>query len=68
MIRAAAGLTKYGFRDAGKGFWVQVNIPLTPVNGNVVRGASTKFHIIQIQCHIGELSGLLTKRSSPRDG
>ena len=32
MIRAAAGLTKHGFWDAGKGVWVQLNIPLTPLN------------------------------------
>ena len=57
MIRAAAGLTKHGFWDAGKGVWVQLNIPLTPLNGKVVRGAWAKFHTIQILCHTGELSG-----------
>ena len=57
MIRAAADLTKHGFWDAGKGVWVQLNIPLTPLNGKVVRGTWAKFHTIQILCHTGELSG-----------
>ena len=57
MIRAAAGLTKYGFWDFCKGVKVQLNIPLTPVNGKVVRGPSAKFHILQIPCHTGKLKG-----------
>ena len=57
MIQAAAGLTKYSFWDASKGVEVQLNIPLTPVNGKVVRGLSAKFHIVQIPCHTGELTG-----------
>ena len=57
MIRAAAGLTKYGFWDASKGVEVQLNIPLTPANGKVVGGPAAKFHIVQIPRHTGELTG-----------
>ena len=72
MIRAAAGLTKHGFWDAGRGVWVQLNIPLTPVNGKVMRGASAKFHIIQILSYRGTFGlthvSVADRRRGPSSG
>jgi len=44
---------------------------LIPVNGKVLRALSVKFHVMQIPCHNGELSGpslLIREEVHPRDG